>query len=160
MPPSVRRSKLLLLSLLLFISLLLPVKAQDAYSHGGGLYGSIKDSIELMKQPVQDSICSKYNNLSDRGRFITGACVGFGATRVAIGALEYAGILKEARSEKNEQLLAQTRDYFLRSVDGIRHDIRNQINPKNISSKFKRSMEKDKAGTVGFGTGAFLGFAL
>ena len=75
-------------------------------------------------------------------------------------ALEYAGILKEARTEKNQQLLADTRDYILRTVDGVRSDIRTQFNPKIISSRFKNAMEKDKAGTVGFGTGVFLGCAL
>jgi len=75
-------------------------------------------------------------------------------------ALEYCGLLKEARREENKQLIAQSRDYVLRSVDSIRHDIRTQLHPSKISSRVKRSMKKDKPGTVGFGTGAFLGFAL
>ena len=37
-------------------------------------------------QPVQDSISSKYNNLSDKGRFLAGACVGYGASRLAVGS--------------------------------------------------------------------------
>ena len=79
---------------------------------------------------------------------------------VRFEALEYAGILKEARTEKNQQILADTRDYLLRTVDGVREDIRDQINPKKISDKFNTAMKKDKAGTVGLGTGCFLGFAL
>ena len=75
-------------------------------------------------------------------------------------ALEYCGLLKEARREENKQLIAQSRDYVLRSIDSIRHDIRTQLHPSKISSRVKRSMKKDKPGTVGFGTGAFLGFAL
>ena len=42
-------------------------------------------------------------------------------------ALEYAGILKEARRtayQNNEPLLAQSRDYCLRTFDSIRHDVR------------------------------------
>lgn len=76
-------------------------------------------------------------------------------------ALEYAGILKEARrSSRNKQLLAQSRDYCLRTVDSIRHDVRNQLEPTKLHRRLKLRMEKDKSGTVGFGTGAFLGFAL
>ena len=76
-------------------------------------------------------------------------------------ALEYAGILKEARrSSKNKQVLAQTRDYFLRTVDGIRHDVRHQLDPTRMHRRLKRRMGSDRSGTVGFGTGAFLGFAL
>ena len=70
------------------------------------------------------------------------------------------GILKEARTEQNKQLLAQTKDYLLRTVDGIRHDMRNQLSPNKISKRVQRCMATDKSGTVGFGTGAFLGFAL
>ena len=70
------------------------------------------------------------------------------------------GILKEARTEQNKQLLAQTKDYLLRTVDGIRHDMRTQLSPNKISKRVKRCMATDKSGTVGFGTGAFLGFAL
>lgn len=81
-------------------------------------------------------------------------------SRPSFEALEYAGMLKDARTPQNKQIIAQTRDYLLRTVDGIRHDVRTQLSPKKIQSRVKNSMEKDKAGTVGFGTGAFLGFAL
>jgi hypothetical protein len=80
---------------------------------------------------------------------------------VRFEALEYAGILKEARrSSNNKQLLAQTRDYCLRTVDGVRQDVRYQLDPSRMHRRLKRRMEQDKSGTVGFGTGAFLGFAL
>ena len=42
-------------------------------------------------------------------------------------ALEYAGILKEARRtayQNNQPLLEQSRDYCLRTFDSIRHDVR------------------------------------
>jgi hypothetical protein len=130
-----------------------------------------------MNHSVRAKIEAKYNGLDDKGRFLAGACAGFGASRLAVRttvktvktagaayivfeALEYAGVLKDARSGKNKQLLAQSRDYLLRTVDGIRHDVRTQLKPSKMSQRFKRGMAKDKAGTVGFGTGAFLGFAL
>lgn len=86
-----------------------------------------------------------------------------GAAYIALEALEYAGLLKEARlniSKDNQQVLAQSRDYVLRTFDGMRLDIRTHLNPKNIRSRVNACMEKDKSGTVGFGTGAFLGFVL
>ena len=43
------------------------------------------DTIE----PINDTIRNKYNSLSDRGRFITGACVGFTASRVIVGSKFY-----------------------------------------------------------------------
>ena len=76
-------------------------------------------------------------------------------------ALEYAGILKEARSTKEgDEIIAKTRDYLLRTADGIRLDIRTHLNPKAIKETLDRNMKKDKPGTTGFGTGAFLGFVL
>jgi len=43
------------------------------------------DTIE----PINDTIQSKYNSLSDRGRFLTGACVGFTASRVIVGSKKF-----------------------------------------------------------------------
>eukprot|EP00585_Thalassiosira_rotula_P004697 CAMPEP_0196139080 /NCGR_PEP_ID=MMETSP0910-20130528/6485_1 /TAXON_ID=49265 /ORGANISM="Thalassiosira rotula, Strain GSO102" /LENGTH=208 /DNA_ID=CAMNT_0041399763 /DNA_START=14 /DNA_END=640 /DNA_ORIENTATION=+ len=156
---------------------------QAKLRHGGGLWGTMKETIyEPIIQPATESIVTKYNDLSDEGRFVASACVGFGASKVAIRAtvntvktvgaayiafeaLEYCGLLQEARSyasPSNQKLLAKSRDYVLRTVDGIRHDIRTQLlnQPNAISKKIKASMERDKPGTVGFSTGAFLGFAL
>lgn len=68
------------------IILILPVQAQNNYcSHDGGLWGTLKASIVPIGQPVQDSLCKEYNKLSDTGRFLAGACVGFGASKVVIG---------------------------------------------------------------------------
>lgn len=76
-------------------------------------------------------------------------------------ALEYAGILKEARSTKEgDAIIAKTRDYLLRTADGVRADIRTNLNPNAIKDRIDRSMKRDKPGTTGFGTGAFLGFVL
>jgi hypothetical protein len=76
-------------------------------------------------------------------------------------ALEYAGILEEARSTKEgDEIIAKTRDYLLRSADGMRQDIRNNLNPKAIKKALDRNMKRDKHGTTGFGAGAFLGLVL
>lgn len=136
--------------------------------------------MDPIVRPTIDSCRLKYNSLSDNGRFVNGACVGFGTAKVVIGTtikalktvgaayivfegLEYAGILKKGYSHqtKSQQAaLAHARDYVLRTVDGVRHDVRNTINPEVLRNRWNRSMKKDKAGSVGFATGAFLGFIL
>lgn len=80
MPSSTRRS----FKHVFFMALLIVSTVQAKQRHG--LWGSLKDTIEPIKQPVEDSICSKYRQLSDKGRFVAGACVGFGATRFAISS--------------------------------------------------------------------------
>mmetsp|Transcript_18674 Transcript_18674/g.26606 ORF Transcript_18674/g.26606 Transcript_18674/m.26606 type:complete len:111 (+) Transcript_18674:485-817(+) len=84
-----------------------------------------------------------------------------GAAYIAFEALEYAGILKEAQSTKEgDAIIAKTRDYLLRTADGIRVDIRTNLNPNAVKERIDRSMKRDKPGTTGFGTGAFFGFVL
>jgi hypothetical protein len=55
------------------------------YSHDGGLWGSAKDAVEPIVRPVCDSMRSRYDGLNDNGRFLAGACVGFGATKFSVG---------------------------------------------------------------------------
>lgn len=45
-------------------------------------------------------------------------------------------------------------------MDGIRHDIRTNLNPNAIKDRIDSNMKSDKSGTIGFGTGVFLGFVL
>jgi len=175
--------RLLLFVIVIIISSSLPTAIhaqQRSHSHDGGLWGATKDVIDPIVRPTIDSCQLKYNSLSDNGRFVTGACVGFGTAKVVIGTtikalktvgaayivfegLEYAGILKKGYSHQTKSqraALAHARDYVLRTVDGVRHDVRNTINPEVLRNRWNRSMKKDKAGSVGFATGAFLGFIL
>lgn len=69
------------------------IKAQSA----GGLWGSVKEKIE----PINDTIKTRYNRLSDRNRFLTGACVGFGASRIVIGS-EYTCIFIHVFANAND----------------------------------------------------------
>ena len=61
---------------------------------------------------------------------------------------------------ENKQLLKRARDYVLKSIDGFRHDIRANLRPSKVHDRIQRSMKKDKSGTTGLGTGAFLGLVL
>lgn len=84
-----------------------------------------------------------------------------GAAYIAFEALEYAGLLKEARADnQNRAVIEKYRDYVLRSVDGIRHDIRETFNPARIRSRVDQGMKEDKAGTAGCVAGTFMGCLL
>ena len=78
-----RRPSLLLVALFT-LSLLSPITA--AQNSSQGLWGSIKESADSTTQPVRESICSRYNKLSDKGRFFAGACAGYGASRFVVGS--------------------------------------------------------------------------
>mmetsp|Transcript_77 Transcript_77/g.117 ORF Transcript_77/g.117 Transcript_77/m.117 type:complete len:176 (-) Transcript_77:1948-2475(-) len=151
---------------------------QRNYNHDGGLWGEAKRAASTIATPVEKAVQERYDTLSDRGKFVAGAAFGFGASRFAVSttvntvktvgaayiafeALEYAGILKEARSTKEgDAIIAKTRDYLLRTADGLRMDIRTNLNPNALKERIDRNMKRDKPGTTGFGTGAFLGFIL
>lgn len=84
-----------------------------------------------------------------------------GAAYIAFEALEYAGLLKEARVNKsNRELIEQYRDYLLRTVDGIRQDIRTTFTPTMVKRRIDEAMKRDKAGTAGLGAGVFMGLLL
>lgn len=85
----------------------------------------------------------------------------FGAAYIAFEALEYAGLLKEARADKeNRALLERSRVYVLKTIDGIRHDIRETLNPARIRKRIDEGLKNDKPGTVGCVAGTFLGCLL
>lgn len=175
MPPL--RSFLLLFTLIT-LSIAPAHSQQRNYNHDGGLWGEVKRCADTIATPVEKVAHERYDKLSDRGKFVAGAAFGFGASRfavcstvntvktvgaayIAFEALEYAGILKEARSTKEgDAIMAKTRDYLLRTADGIRCDIRTNLNPNAVKERIDRNMKRDKPGTTGFGTGAFLGFVL
>ncbi|KAL3805381.1 hypothetical protein HJC23_009088 [Cyclotella cryptica] len=84
-----------------------------------------------------------------------------GAAYIAFEALEYAGLLKEARANKsNRKLIEESRDYLLRTMDGIRYDIRTTFTPAKIKRRIDEAMKRDKAGTAGLGAGVFMGLLL
>ena len=78
-------SSLRLLVALFALSLLSPIPI-TAQNSSQGLWGPIKESADSTTQPVRESICSRYNKLSDKGRFFAGACAGYGASRFVVGS--------------------------------------------------------------------------
>lgn len=61
---------------------------------------------------------------------------------------------------ENKALVKRARDYVLKSIDGFRHDIRSNLRPSKVHDRIQKGMKKDKSGTTGLGTGAFLGLVL
>lgn len=145
--------------------------------HDAGLWGQLKDTAVDVTKPVRRSMDATYNRLDDKKKFGVCAVVGFcasrfavrttiktaktaGAAYIAFEALEYAGILDEARTPENKALVKRARDYVLKSIDGFRHDIRSNLRPSKVHDRIQKGMKKDKSGTTGLGTGAFLGLVL
>eukprot|EP00569_Conticribra_weissflogii_P000541 CAMPEP_0171354122 /NCGR_PEP_ID=MMETSP0878-20121228/44544_1 /TAXON_ID=67004 /ORGANISM="Thalassiosira weissflogii, Strain CCMP1336" /LENGTH=195 /DNA_ID=CAMNT_0011860085 /DNA_START=505 /DNA_END=1092 /DNA_ORIENTATION=- len=175
---------LLLLTILLLLKSPPKIHALDPQDELQGMWGSLKSAT----RPLCTSLKNQYGDLSDQGKFGVGAAMGFGCSRMAAGtavkavktvgaayvafeALEYAGLLEEARinirnfknknlNEKNRKMLSRTRDNIFNTMDGVRRDIRTTLNPQKVQAFVAERMEKDRSGTTGFGAGAFFGFLL
>jgi hypothetical protein len=71
----------------LFVS---PVHSQQrSYNHDGGLWGEVKRVTETIATPVEAAVNKRYDKLSDRGKFVAGAALGFGASRFAVSSKLY-----------------------------------------------------------------------
>ena len=82
--PSLHRSYYLLIAILLLaLSIIAPVHSQQ---HDGGAWGEIKRATDKIITPVGAAARKRYEKLSDRGKFVAGAAVGFGASRFAVGS--------------------------------------------------------------------------
>ena len=143
-----------LYSILVLITLLVPKATAD-----GGLYDYLKQ---------------KYDDLPDNGKLATGAVAGFGVSRVAIKsavtvvkvagaafvateALNAAGVLDEIKipdtfSTEGENLKRRA----LSVANGFREGVRDRFKPETL----RRLMETERMASIGFASGAFLGFVL
>ena len=74
----------LLIAILLAFSIITPVHSQQ--QHDGGAWGEIKRATDKIITPVGAAARKRYEKLSDRGKFVAGAAVGFGASRFAVGS--------------------------------------------------------------------------
>ena len=81
--PSLHRSYYLLVAILLAFSIIAPVHSQQ---HDGGAWGEVKRATDKIITPVGAAARKRYEKLSDRGKFLAGAAVGFGASRFAVGS--------------------------------------------------------------------------
>lgn len=125
-------------------------------------------------QSTYDYLKQKYDDLPENGKLATGAVAGYGVSRVAIKsavtvvkvagaafvateALNAAGILDEikfpdAYSDSKENLKRRA----LTAANGFRNGVRERLKPETL----KNFMETDRMASIGFASGAFLGFVL
>jgi hypothetical protein len=145
-----------LISIFLLLSLLLsPTRADE---------NPLKGPYDYLKQ--------KYDDLSENGKLATGAIAGFGVSRVviksAVGvvkvagaafvateAMNAAGILDDIKipdsySDERENLKRRA----LTVANNFRNGVRKQVNPERLQSL----MKTDRMATLGFCSGAFVGF--
>jgi hypothetical protein len=145
-----------LISILLLLSLLLsPARAE-----------------ENPLSPYYDYLKQKYDDLPDNGKLATGAIAGFGVSRVAIKsavtvvkfagaafvateAMNAAGILDDipypdSFSDERENLKRRA----LAVANNFRNGVHRQVNPERL----RLLMKTDRMATLGFCSGAFVGF--
>ena len=137
----------------------------------------IKSPIESITVPLKQ----QFDALPPKGKFATGAFVGFAATRVAIktttGILKIAGatfvaseVLNRAGvfntvdlpdiSEENMALLKKARRVAASSLNNFRMEVRQRLSPEKVKSVFDSALEKERMGTLGLASGAVAGFVL
>lgn len=147
-----------LCSVFLLISLLVPTaSAKDS---------PFKSTYDYLKQ--------KYDELPENGKLATGAVAGYGMSRVAIKsavtvvkvagaafvateALNAAGVLDEIKfpdslSDERENLKRRA----LSVANGFRNGVRDRLKPETL----RKFMETDRMASIGFASGAFLGFVV
>lgn len=151
----VTTSKTLYAILLLFSLLICDGKAAE---------GPFQGTYDYLKQ--------KYDDLPENGKLATGAVAGYGMSRVAIKsavtvvkvagaafvateALNAAGVLDDIKfpdsySDETENMKRRA----LSAANRFRTGVRKRLNPDAL----KGFMETDKMASIGFASGAFLGF--
>jgi hypothetical protein len=125
-----------------------------------------------LKGPYYDYLKQKYDDLPDNGKLATGAIAGFAVSRVAIKsavtvvkvagaafvateAMNAAGILDDIQipdsySDERENLKRRA----LAIANNFRNGVRKQVN----AEKLRSLMKTDRMATLGFCSGAFVGF--
>eukprot|EP00980_Cylindrotheca_fusiformis_P030800 scaffold25436_cov127-Cylindrotheca_fusiformis.AAC.8 len=125
-----------------------------------------KDTCDYLKQ--------KYEELPESGKFATGAVAGFGVSRVALNsavtvvkcagaafvateAMNAAGVLDDLKMpDKYEAEIENLKRRALLVANNFRNGVRKNIGP----DKLRRLMKTDRTATIGFCSGAFVGFVV
>lgn len=121
-----------------------------------------------------DYLKQKYDELPENGKLATGAVAGYAVSRVAIKsavtvvkvagaafvateALNAAGVLDEIKgpdffSSDKENLKKRA----LTAANNFRNGVRERLNPET----YKKYMETERMASIGFASGAFMGFII
>ncbi|CAJ1966896.1 unnamed protein product [Cylindrotheca closterium] len=138
------------------------------------LLASTTRAEESSFKNTYDYLKKKYDDLPENGKLATGAVAGYGVSRVAIKsavtvvkvagaafvateALNAAGVLDEIKipdhfSSEKENLKRRA----LTAANDFRNGVREKLKPETL----RRFMETDRMASIGFASGAFLGFVL
>lgn len=134
---------------------------------------AVKDIVKPLTEKYLKPMKQKYNDLPDRGKFVSGALTGFVASRIivvptvkigkALGAtfivaeiMNSAGFLDDRKyvSEDQQVFFNRAKQQFVEKVNAGRIIIRENISINKLRSSFANAMEQDKMTTVGLTSGA------
>lgn len=122
---------------------------------------------------------SYYDNLPPKGKFATGAIVGFafsrftvnsavsalkmtGAAFIASEVIHRSGVFDSVNllSDENAELLALVNRSFTRRVTNFSTEVRSHLKPERVQATVNSALSQEKMCTIGAATGAFVGFIL
>ena len=113
----------LLLLVSLAFTLFSPARAQDGVSRDEGLWGTVKDKVvePIVLRPAREALGPRYRALPDQGRFVVGACAGFGASRIAVGGERRRGyaascVAPQITSTRSRRLLTSPVSSFVQGT--------------------------------------------
>eukprot|EP00562_Extubocellulus_spinifer_P007479 CAMPEP_0178505422 /NCGR_PEP_ID=MMETSP0696-20121128/19121_1 /TAXON_ID=265572 /ORGANISM="Extubocellulus spinifer, Strain CCMP396" /LENGTH=142 /DNA_ID=CAMNT_0020134729 /DNA_START=81 /DNA_END=509 /DNA_ORIENTATION=- len=131
------------------------------------------------------SLRDQYDSLPPKGKFATGAVVGFVGAKIAVGsavkAAKVAGAAFIASEVMNaagvfndidlpdsvDNVLDDAKPFMqiakkrtLTTINDLRTTVREKINPAKLRENLEEAMVKERMVTLGAATGAFVGLAL
>lgn len=132
---------------------------------------SVQDGTNELLGVLQE----KYDSLSDNGKFVAGAAVGFIGTRMIVGSamgaikvagaafitaevLHHTGVLDQlpSLSEEQSDMFMKMKGTAMRQADNFRVQVRRRLNPNKIRAFAK----KERMVAYGLASGAFVGVLL
>jgi hypothetical protein len=117
---------------------------------------------------------TKFEKLTPRGRFATGALIGFSGLRFVeksmgpfvTGAgvaycvteiLHQTGWTTESSAGGGDNTLKQMQESFKQASEDYRSFVRRQLDPKSLRKRIDACYDYDRPGSAGFATGIFAG---
>lgn len=137
----------------------------------------LNEIYDKLRVKVLNPLEQTYNELSPRGKFATGAFVGFTSSRmfvrtatkmIKIAGISYIGseVLSKAGflddiddyvSYENQEMIQQMASKLKHNINFYRVQMKEKLNPKKIKGYIDTAMSKDKMSSTGFATGATFG---
>ena len=137
----------------------------------------IEESIETLQNQLEP-LQQKYSELPSKGKFGVSFMGGFITTKISIkqtikiakysGAafiisevMHHAGVLKDANfSEGTDKKLQIWKHKLIKEVDQCRMKVKKELTLEKVREGYKKCLEREKFGTIGFTTGTVAGLIL